>query len=871
MKPRSILSLAAAALTFLPPLPSPGGAVDWSTLPPLPDDHGFAGPYAGMSGGALVVAGGANFPDGLPWDGGTKVWHDRVFALENPGADGSAWRVLEQRLPHPVGYGVSITLPERDAMIWIGGNDAAQCFADAWEVTYRDGSIAFTDLPPLPLPAAMACGAAIGNTIYVAGGAPDNTNDRALKQFVRLDLSAPKAEQKWEPLPWPDGAAGRILAVAGALGGKFYLIGGADLGSDDWPDKRAYLSDAWRFDPAAAAWERLADIRYEDPARGAVTQLAAAPTPALPAGQSHLLIFGGGAYRAFTEDPAVKDRGVDHPGFPPPIVAYHAITDSWAVQGAMPTGGGAFAPVTTPLVPWNGGAVIPSGEIKPGIRTTAAIVANPQPLRTGFGALNWVILAAYLLGMVGVGFWFARREKSTDDYFRGGGRVPWPVAGLSIFATMLSAITFMSIPAKSYADDCATYIGQLTMLAVVPLVIFFYLPYFRRLNITTAYEYLEQRFSVEARTFASASFILFHLGRVAIVLFLPAIALAQVSELNVYACIIVIGLLCILYTAVGGIEAVVWTDAVQAVVLLGGAALCLALAVHGAGGIGEVWSVARDNHKLLGSLDWASLDVEKGTRSGFVLLIAFFVLTLIPYTSGQDVVQRYVTVKDEAAARRSLWTTMVMSVFGSMLFFGLGVALYAFYKANPANLDPAMAQNDGILPFFVLRQLPAGVSGIIIAAIFAAAQSTISSSLNSVAAAWVTDFHKRLLGGGSDEHRSLAVARIVVVLLGLFGIGAACWIAASGAKQVFDQYQYVIGLTAGSLGGLFALGVFTKRANATGAIAGAAAGILAAFSAKQFSTLDGYLYGVCGFGACVLVGYLVSLADPNPAKTPPAE
>lgn len=837
--------LAWTAVLFLT---ASGALAEWSTLPALPDEHGFAGPFAGVSNGALIVAGGANFPDGYPWDGGKKMWHDSIFVLEKP--DGQ-WTKSATKLPRPLAYGISlsINLPERQSAFFIGGDDAAGSYADVYEVTFKDGKITLAELPKLPTPAAMASGALIGTTIYVAGGTTGDGS--AASTFYRLDLSSEKPV--WETLPWPDGAPGRILSVAGAIGGKFYLFGGADLGSDNW-DKRTYLNDAYSFDPKSSRWTRLADMPE---------QMTAGPTPAISGGQSHLLLIGG-ASRGFVDAqralrPDTDGNGVDHPGFPKAIYAYHTITNTW-VKSDLPVPAGSLLPVTTCTLRWDGKTIIPTGEIKPGIRSPQMLTFTLPPAKSAFGVINWIIVVVYLLGMVLVGYWFSKRNKSTDDYFRGGQRIPWWVAGLSIFATMLSAITFMAIPARAYATDVSWYIGQLPVLIVVPVVIIFYLPYFRKLNITSAYEFLEKRFNLPCRLFASLSFILFHIGRVAIVLYLPALALSQVSPVDVVTCIVIIGILCIIYTVMGGIEAVVWTDAIQAIVLVGGALLCLILIFFRIdGGVMAVWDTSVADAKLFDSLN-GGFDIKDGTTSAIVLFVAFLFNAIISYTSGQDVVQRYVTTPTEKDAARSLKVNIWLSIFGSMIFFGLGLALYAFYKAHPASLDPGMDRTDSILPFFVLQQLPVGVAGLIIAAIFAAAQSTVSSSLNSVSTAYVTDFHARVFFPENSDAKNLFAARIVVLVIGILGIIVACIMAKSNMRSAFEIFNSLIGLTAGALGGLFALGIFNKRANGRGAFIGALiafATVVTLFVKKV--PVSGLLYAFIGFMICLIAGSLLSV------------
>ncbi len=820
--------------------------ISWRDLPALPDGHGFAGAYAGVSGGSLVVAGGANFPNGPPWEGGRKTWHDRVFVLDKPDGD---WRLAGQ-LTGPRGYGVSLTIPE--GVLCIGGSDAerhhSECFLLKWEA----GTLKSRPYPPMPLPLAEMTGALLGRTVHVVGGIRKPGATAAEKIHLMLDLDAPNRGWRRETFP----GEARILAVAAVQQEAFFVMSGASLAAGaDGSSIRAYLRDAWRYHPASG-WESITEMP-----RPAV----AAPSPAPAYGASHLLVIGGDdGSRVGLQPPSA------HPGFPRSILAYDTLTRTWAEHGELPVQW--HAPVTTPTVRWQGGVVIPSGEIRPATRTPKVLAMTPAPVRSAFGWLNWAVVAVYLAGMIGVGVWFMKREQSgsTDTYFRGGQRVPWWVAGLSIFATMLSSLTFMGIPARAYQTDVSWYIGQLPILLVVPMVAFFYLPFFRRLNLTSAYEYLEKRFNLSCRLFAACSFILFHIGRIAIVLYLPALALAVVSDIPVSTAILTIGVLCIIYTVIGGIEAVVWTDAIQALVLLGGAALCFILAVGQVdGGLGGMLEIARQDAKGFGNLDWRSLDwSSNATGSVLVLLVAFFFNSFVPYTSGQDVVQRYVTTKDIGAARKSLWTTMWMSIFGSMLFFGLGVAVYAFYKSHPGLLDPAMTKTDSILPYFIMHELPVGVSGLLIAAIFAASQSTISSSLNSIAASWSKDFDMRIIRPGRDDATYLSAAKWVVTAVGCLGTATALWMAKSDLQSAFAAFNTMIGLTAGSLGGLFALGVFTRRANGPGALIGAITGFSVVVSLEVTKApVAGLLYAFIGCAVCFATGWLASWLFPAAPAT----
>ncbi len=810
--------------------------VAWSELPALPDEHGFAGAFAGTSGGTLIVGGGANFPDGAPWDGGSKIWHDRVFTLASPD---DTWQASSP-LPRPLGYGVALTTD--DGIVCIGGCDSQEHHADVFRLRWTGEGVSVDELPALPTPLAYAAGALIGDTIHLIGGSTSPDATTASSRHFTFDGST---WNELEPLP----GEGRILPVAAARGGSFYVFSGASLAPDaEGKPVRTYLRDAWKYD---GSWTRLADLP-----RAAV----AAPSPAPPVGASHLLVIGG-------DDGTLVDfqPKSEHPGFPRGILAYDTVTDTWTDAAPLPET--LLSPVTTPVVEWDGTYVVPTGEVRPAVRSPQIAIATPTASKTAFGALNWSVVVLYLAGMIGVGVFFMRREaaSSTEAYFRGGQRVPAWVAGLSIFATMLSALTFMGIPARAYQTDISWYIGQIPILLIVPLVAACYLPFFRRLNLTSAYEYLEKRFSLPSRLFASLSFTAFHLGRIAIVLYLPALALAAVSDIDVVTAVVVIGVLCVIYTVIGGIEAVVWTDAIQAIVLMAGALLCFAIAAFRVdGGLGGMLEIAQADHKLIENLRWDSFSIADGTTSAVVLFVAFFFNSLVPYTSSQDVVQRYVTTRDLAAARKSLKVTMWMSIFGSMVFFLLGTAIYAFYKTHPERLDATLPAADSILPFYIVHELPVGISGLVIAAIFAASQSTVSSSLNSVATAFVKDLDSRLLRPGRDDRTYLRSAQTVVVLAGLIGIGIAVTMAKSNIESAFKTFNAMIGLTAGSLGGLFALGVFTRRAHGTGALLGALAGLATVLSLHlSKAPVSGLLYAFIGFATCFLTGWILSLVLPG--------
>jgi N-acetylneuraminic acid mutarotase len=610
-------------------------ALHWSELPPLPDKEGFAGMYAGVSNGALIAAGGANFPEKRPWEGGTKAWYKEIYVLENP--DGQ-WIRAAATLPRPMAYGVSITY--KNALICIGGTDAETLFAEVLKLEWNDGAIKITSLPSLPQPMAYLAGALVGDMVYVAGGLSSPQANGALHKFLAMDLSAANETMHWvecEPWPGPE----RALPVAASQGGAFFLVSGYRLAEEETADGRLqtarvfpYLVDGYRYTPGrhedkfSGTWQRIADIPQA---------VVGAPNPALSLGLEHFAILGG-----IDTETAKHTDLENYPEFPHDIVAYHIPSDTWLTLGQMPQGS---ARIAAPTTFWAGRWIVPSGEARPGIRSPKVNAINTE---AKFGWVNWMVLILYLVLMLGMGFYFTKRYTNTNEFFLAGRRIPWWAAGISIFATQMSAVTYLALPAIVYQTNWALMIGSLTGIAVMPIVTSCYVPFYRRLNVTTAYEFLELRFNLAVRWLGSLTFIFLQFGRMGIVLFLPALAIAAVTDIDIFLCIAMMGLVCTIYTVMGGMEAVIWTAVVQTIISLGGAILCLVLIFSDvAGGLAGIIDIGMQDQKF-------ALYNPGYSYKEFVLWVAIvgFFPQFIPYTSDQAVVQRYLTTKDEAGARK---------------------------------------------------------------------------------------------------------------------------------------------------------------------------------------------------------------------------
>ena len=826
-----------------------------------PDSLGVAGPFAGLTGrdgNILMIAGGANFPEPF-WESG-KDYHKEIYLGQLDDQGGIKWLDSEFELPCEVAYGASVTVDQ--GVVCIGGNGPDMVYDKVFIISYDEikEDLIYYELPSLPSPSTNGGAALVGDYIYYSCGQTGTGLETATNSFWRLNisqleefLSDPGSPYpgEWEimaPLPGPARAFQTVAAQHNGHSRCLYIIGGRRLKDDYSGDEPfQFLKDIWEFDPMNPAnpWSRKAD---------APVNIMAAPGS--PYGQSHIFILGGADGSLIYKADSLKN---DHPGFPKIAWAYHTITGTWVDLGDIPSN-----QVTTTALLWNKKIIIPSGEIRPRVRSSSIWeIAVPEDERR-FGWLNYTTLIVYLAAMLMVGVYFARRNRNTNDFFRGGQRVPWWAAACSIFATMLSSLTYMSVPAKAYMTNWEYLLGYPIIFLTAILVIYLILPFFRQIDATSAYEYLDKRFNRGARYLGSGFFILFQVGRMAIVMFLSALALSAITPFTPGQCILIMGVLSIVYCTLGGVEAVIWTDTLQTFVLLGGAILIFILVLLKLdGGMSEFIRTASSDHKFkMVNWDW---DLYSYTTAAFwVIIIGALGQNLVSYGSDQAVVQRYMTTSDQKKAAKSILTNGIMSVPAGLLFFAVGTALFVFYKSHPSGIDPNF-QNDAIMPLFIVQEVPAGLAGLIIAGIFAAAQSTISTSMNSIATATVTDFI-RPFGPFGSEKSYLNLARFLTVFFGAAGTGLALVFASADIKSLLDQFFAVLGLFGGALGGLFLLGMFTRKAHGRGAVAGAVIGAIVLFIVSRFTQTHVYLYAAIGIVTTMSSGWVLSLILPSAEK-----
>ena len=811
--------------------------VNFQALPSLEIslNQGVSGAFSGNIDGQAIVAGGCNFPNTPADEGGTKVFYNTVYALR-----GQQWRKIGE-LPQALAYGVSVTTKE--GIICMGGNDGKQSTKNVFLLKTKSKSllgVITTPLPSLPLPLDNFAGAvASDGTIYIAGG---QSNGVASQQAFSLKPGA----KHWKELPlMPD--ATRIQATAvvqnGANGPLFIVFGGYSNSTNQ------VATESLIYDIKAGTWRKTSPIVADGKA------IALVGAASISSGSMFVVCFGGVNKERF--EAAIQGKYGDdylkHDAewykFRSSLLIYNTITNTWVTETSSPL----LARAGMSVIPMGNQWMIVNGESKPGVRAKEVTMVK-MDTHANFGWLNWAVLIAYLLMMIALGYYFMKRENGAEDFFKGGGRIPWWAAGISIYATMLSAITYMAYPAKAFATNWTYYPMLVTILIVSFPVIRYYLPFFRRLNVTSAYEYLEHRFNAPLRLMASALFIIFMVARMALVLYLPSLALTAVTGIDIYICIVLMALITIVYCTMGGVEAVVWGDVVQGIILVGGAFLAIAYLVFSTeGGASGFLHIASDNGKFQ-LFDW-SFDYRSATF--WVVIIGGMANNLISYTSDQTVIQRYLTTKDEKAAKNSILLNGVMSVFVSVAFFAIGAGLYTFFKTHPAEMDYTMAKNDIVFPFFMMSQLPSGVAGLLIAAIFAATMSTISSNINSVATAFTVDFYQRFKKNATDRNL-LLTARYSSLISGVFGMLIALLMATWNILSLLDFFQEILGLLSSGLGGLFLMGIFFPRIGAKAATIGFVAGIVSVFLTKNLTDTSFLLYGAIGMMVSVLVSWLVS-------------
>ena len=435
----------------------------------------------------------------------------------------------------------------------------------------------------------------------------------------------------------------------------------------------------------------------------------------------------------------------------------------------------------------------------------------------GTQALRWADLAVIAVSfalLLGIGVICSRRSKSAEGYFLAGRSMPGWVLAFSMMATIVSSMTFLALPALTFEFNWWHFPANSSYVIAMFVALILFVPFYRRATVNSAYEYLERRFGTWARLYAAACFVIFHVFRMGIILYVVSLALQRMvgGDLTIIFCLL--GVLVAVYTIIGGLQAVIWTDLFQGIALIGGGLICLPIIVSQLpDGFMQIIHHAGADNKF--SIDKPIQNPVAPTMLALLVtkLVVFFQMLGTDQTS----VQRYCAAKTDKDARRAVLLGGMITLPVWTYFFFIGTALYVFYQALP---DPEAAglKPDQIFAHFILTQVPAGWAGFAITGLLAAALSTLDSSINAAAATVTNDFYRRLWVRNRSSQHYAFVGRLLSVAFGVIMIGAALTVHLSREGQAAEDIQtLLLSIASGGLLGLFLLGFLTRRVDSRAA------------------------------------------------------
>jgi SSS family solute:Na+ symporter len=512
--------------------------------------------------------------------------------------------------------------------------------------------------------------------------------------------------------------------------------------------------------------------------------------------------------------------------------------------------------------------------------------------------IDLAIIILYLGVMLLVGFYFSRKNKNADQFTRASGKIPGWAIGMSIYATFLSSNTFLGVPGKTFGSNWNVYVFSLSMPFAAWVAAKYFVPFYRNTGEISAYTHFEKRFGPWARTYAVVCFLLTQLARMGSIFFGIALSLQALTGIDMKTIMIVMGCCIIVYTVLGGIEAVIWTEVVQAVVKTFGALLILYLIITNMpGGISQIIQIGKANHKF--SLGSFNLNFTQPTF--WVIFLYGFFINLNNFGVDQNYVQRYHASASVAQAKKSIWICVAMYVPASLLFCIIGSCLYTYYSIHPEFIETIRHQvaiekvgsgasitqiaktaaslkpddyGDKVMPHFMVNKIPVGLVGLIVSAILSAAMSTISSGMNASATVFSVDIYKRYFKQGINEKQTMKLLHIATVVFGLAGMAAG--VAMIGIKSVLDVWWQLSGIFAAGMLGLFLLGIISRQTRNHEAIVATVIGVLVvlwmtfpALIPKEYeilrSTLNINMIIVIGTLTIFLTGVLLTKVKQLPA------
>ena len=490
-------------------------------------------------------------------------------------------------------------------------------------------------------------------------------------------------------------------------------------------------------------------------------------------------------------------------------------------------------------------------------------------MQGNLGMIDIGILLAYCVVVVGMGIYYERKSRTAEQFMVAGRTIPTWAAGLAVMSTYTSSISYIATPGKAFDTNWHPFIFSLCIFPVTWVVCKYAVPYYRKTQLISVYSFLEDRLGAWGRAYAALAFVLYMIGRVAVILYLVGLLLSAFVPWGIGTVIIIMGIIIIAYTLLGGMEAVIWTDVLQSVIMTVGIVCCaVSLSISIFSGPNYLIHSALEADKFsLGS--W---DLSLSSRTVWVMIIYGITENLRNLLADQNYVQKYGSVSTERKAKRSIWIAMLIYIPLTAIFLYIGTALFAFYSPGGTKLTEGITKGDQIFPYFIATEVPTGLKGLIIAAIIAAAMSTVDSALNCSATVMLLDFYKRYLNPNVGERASVLFLRLSTGVWGLLGTGAALLMIR--AKSALDVWWEISGIFGGGILGLFILALLKIRLRLWQGLVSIGVSI-AVISWATFArdlpaswkwaqcSLEGIIVGAVGTTAMMVIAILLSLVNGN--------
>ncbi len=420
--------------------------------------------------------------------------------------------------------------------------------------------------------------------------------------------------------------------------------------------------------------------------------------------------------------------------------------------------------------------------------------------------IDIAVLIAYALVLVGMGAYFLRKSKTSEQFMVAGRSIPAWAAGIAVMSAYTSSISYIAVPGKAFDDNWHPILFALSALPVAWFVARYVVPYYRENKIISVYGYLEEKMGTWARVYASLSFVLFMIGRTAVILYLSSLLLSQFVATDIKWLIIIIGLVTILYTLMGGMEAVIWTDVMQSIIMIGGILIAAYILTK------DVFSGSEPlirNAIEANKFSWGELTLSLRGRTVLVMIIYGVTENLRNLMADQNYTQKYSSVGSLKKARRSIWIAVLLYLPLTAIFLYIGTTLYAYYSGDVHTLPETITKGDQVFPYFIAHEIPTGIKGLIIAAILAASMSTIDSALNCSATVLFVDYYKKFFRPDATEKESVHFLRLMTVIWGVLGIAFALLMIR--ARSALDIWWQIAGIFGGGILGLFLLALARVR------------------------------------------------------------